>query len=90
MLIRRFGAVVATACQLRDIECLFRISGYPQLRQAYYKEGPSGVWRPPEINETCCARAHLADLLDDVALSGPDVLYNGSYTQVSSQPASCP
>ncbi|KAK9843023.1 hypothetical protein WJX74_005747 [Apatococcus lobatus] len=56
-------------------------SGYPQLRQAYYKEGPNGVWRPPQINETCCARAHLADLLDDVATSGPDVLYNGSYTQ---------
>lgn len=62
------------------------MSAFPQLRQAYYKEEPNGVWRPPEINETCCARPHLADLLDDVATSGPDVLYNGSYTQVSSRP----
>ncbi len=59
-----------------------RISGFPQLRQAYYKEGPSGVWRPPVVNETCCMRARLAELLDEVAVSGPDVLYNGSYTKV--------
>ena len=58
-----------------------RISGFPQLRQAYYKEGPSGVWRPPIVNETCCRRARLAELLDEVAVSGPDVLYNGSLHQ---------
>ena len=60
---------------------LCRLSNFPQLRQAYYKEGPSGVWRPPVINEICCIRERLAELLDDVAVSGPDVLYNGSYTK---------
>lgn len=40
------------------------------------------MWNVPDINETCCTRVRLADLLDDVATSGPDVLYNGSYTKV--------
>ncbi len=36
-------------------------------------------WRAPQVNETCCRRPQLAQLLRDVARDGPDVLYSGKY-----------
>lgn len=39
-------------------------------------------WRAPRINETCCQRPKLAELLEDVAQNGPDVLYKGKWAQV--------
>ncbi len=44
-------------------------------RDAFYKADGKGGWRAPAVNETCCARINLADLLDAIGAQGPDALY---------------
>lgn len=34
------------------------------------------------MNETCCIRPQLASLLDDIALTGPDALYQTKKAEV--------
>ena len=54
--------------------CRCRLLKYPGLREVFYKaEGDR--WRAPNLNETCCARPALADLLDHVSVVGPDAMY---------------
>lgn len=43
------------------------------MRETFYIKDGEG-WRPPEVNETCCARPALADLLEAVAQAGPAAL----------------
>ncbi len=40
------------------------------------------TWRPPAVNETCCARPQLAATLQRIAESGPDAVYTGEAGQV--------
>ena len=46
----------------------------PSFRDAFYKPDGKG-WRAPGVNETCCVRTNLADLLDAIGAQGPDALY---------------
>lgn len=41
-----------------------------------------GTWRPPAVNETCCARPQLAATLRRIADGGPDAVYTGQAGQV--------
>lgn len=53
---------------------------HPQLRDTFLiQDRHKGLWRAPEVNETCCRRPQLAELLRDVAKDGPEVLYRGKY-----------
>lgn len=47
----------------------------PGFRGAFYKADGQGGWRAPAVNETCCVRTNLADLLDAIGAQGPDALY---------------
>ena len=38
--------------------------------------------RPPAVNESCCARPHLAATLQRIADDGPDAVYTGQAGQV--------
>ena len=46
---------------------------YPEMRSTFFIE-EGGAWRPPRVNETCCARPALAALLDAVAEAGPSAM----------------
>ena len=49
----------------------------PELREMFLvQEG--GDWRPPRVNETCCRRPALAEVLRGISERGPDALYSGS------------
>ena len=55
-------------------------SAYPQLRDTFLiHDKIKGLWRAPEVNETCCRRPQLAQLLYDISRDGPQVLYQGKY-----------
>lgn len=45
---------------------LCRLIQQPGFRDAYYKSNGKGGWRVPAVNETCCVRTNLADLLDAI------------------------
>ena len=51
------------------------------LRDVFYIRDGKKL-RAPRINETCCRRPQLAELLEAVGAGGPDVLYTGHYAQV--------
>ncbi|KAL4550318.1 hypothetical protein Ndes2526B_g08473 [Nannochloris sp. 'desiccata'] len=52
----------------------------PGLRDIFLiKDVHKNAWRAPQVNETCCRRPQLAQLLRDVAKEGPNVLYKGKY-----------
>ena len=44
------------------------------------QDGPR--WRPPAVNESCCARPQLAATLLRIADGGPDAVYTGQAGQV--------
>ena len=52
---------------------------FPLLQHTFMIQVDKVTWRPPAVNETCCKRPQLAQLLRDVAKQGPDVLYRGKY-----------
>jgi gamma-glutamyltranspeptidase / glutathione hydrolase / leukotriene-C4 hydrolase len=55
-------------------------TAYPELRDIFLiNDAHTKTWRAPVVNETCCKRPQLAQLLRDVANEGPDVLYQGKY-----------
>eukprot|EP00887_Chlorella_sp_A99_P000435 scaffold17.g435.t1 len=55
-----------------------KLAAWPLLADTFlFREGRR--WRAPHVNETCCRRPQLAQLLRDVAADGPDVLYRGKY-----------
>ena len=54
---------------------LRRLVQQPGFRGVFYKADEEGGWRAPAVNETCCARTNLADLLDAIGAQGPDALY---------------
>ena len=54
---------------------LCRLVQQQNWRDAFYKADGKGGWRAPAVNETCCARTKLADLLDAIGAQGPDALY---------------
>lgn len=43
-----------------------RLQQVPELRAVFFKADGAGGFRPPAVNETCCVRTALADLLDEV------------------------
>ncbi len=45
------------------------------------QDGPR--WRPPAVNESCCARPQLAATLQRIAEEGPDAVYTGQAGQVT-------
>jgi hypothetical protein len=45
---------------------LCRLMQEPGFRDAFYKSNGKGSWRVPAVNETCCVRTNLADLLDAI------------------------
>ena len=52
----------------------------PELRETFFVRGATGgakEWVPPRVNETCCKRPALADVLRDISERGPDALYKG-------------
>ena len=52
----------------------------PELRDIFMiHDVHTKSWRAPQVNETCCRRPQLAQVLRDVAKEGPDVLYTGKY-----------
>ena len=46
---------------------MLRLLARPDFRGIFYKEDGKGGWRVPSINESCCVRTALADLMDAVA-----------------------
>jgi len=55
-------------------------TAHPELRDVFLiKDVHKNSWRAPKLNETCCRRPQLAQLLRDVAKEGPNVLYKGKY-----------
>ena len=58
---------------------LGRLRADPALADAFLvRDGASpGGFRPPRVNETCCARPALARTLDAVGEAGPAALYTG-------------
>lgn len=40
--------------------------------------GKDSGWRSPRVNETCCKRPELANVLEDISERGPDALYKGA------------
>ncbi|EFN58126.1 hypothetical protein CHLNCDRAFT_141865 [Chlorella variabilis] len=53
---------------------------WPAIRDTFLKKD-GGKWRAPRVNETCCKRPKLAELLTAVAEDGPQVLYTGRYAK---------
>lgn len=54
----------------------------PLLRETFFVRGAAGgneVWEPPRVNETCCKRPALANVLRDVSERGPEALYKGTH-----------
>lgn len=53
----------------------------PELRETFFvlrgAAGGTDEWVPPRVNETCCKRPALADVLRDISERGPDALYKG-------------
>lgn len=43
-----------------------RLVQRPGFRDAFYKSDGKGGWRVPSVNESCCVRSKLADLLDAI------------------------
>ena len=43
-----------------------RLVRQPGFRDAFYKSDGKGSWRVPSVNESCCIRTNLADLLDAI------------------------
>jgi len=58
---------------------LARLRADPHLAAAFLVRDPGaeGGFRPPRINETCCARPALADTLEAIGAGGPSALYTG-------------
>jgi gamma-glutamyltranspeptidase/glutathione hydrolase/leukotriene-C4 hydrolase len=54
---------------------------WPDLRAIYKVQRPNGQWRAPALNETCCKRPALADLLQRIAAEGPDAVYGAEAAQ---------
>ena len=52
-------------------EQLAKLATWPAIARTFLKPARGGRWRAPRINETCCARPRLAQLLRDVAAQGP-------------------
>lgn len=53
---------------------------YPTLYETFMiQDGPR--WRPPAVNESCCARPQLAATLLRIADGGPDAVYTGQAGQ---------
>lgn len=63
----------------QDVKC--RLKPYPILYETFMIE-EGGTWRPPAVNETCCARPQLAATLRRIAEGGPDAVYTGQAGQV--------
>ena len=61
---------VAAARRLRACEggrvCQIRLLSLPDFRGVFFKADGAGGWRAPRVNESCCVRTALADLLDAV------------------------
>ena len=43
-----------------------RLVRQPGFTDAFYKSDGKGSWRAPFVNESCCIRTNLADLLDAI------------------------
>jgi hypothetical protein len=43
-----------------------RLLKAPGFKEVFFKPDGAGGWRVPAVNESCCVRAALADLLDAV------------------------
>ena len=58
---------------------LARLKANPHLAAAFLvkDEKAEGGFRPPRVNETCCARPALAETLDEIGESGPSALFSG-------------
>lgn len=66
-------------CNDNLVEC--RLKPYPTLYETFMiQDGPR--WRPPAVNESCCARPQLAATLLRIADDGPDAVYTGQAGQV--------
>ena len=59
---------------------LARLKASPALAAAFLVKDAAapGGYRPPRVNETCCARPALAATLDAVGRDGPAALYSGA------------
>lgn len=53
---------------------------HPALRDAFLIKTRSG-WRAPRVNETCCRRPALAQLLREISSRGPGALYSAPRAQ---------
>ena len=74
----------ASAVDVKNFMSTCSLQDHAGLRDVYLKQD-SPSWRPPTVNETCCVRPQLAVLLDEVALHGPDALYNSTRAEVNTQ-----
>lgn len=53
---------------------------YPTLYKTFMIQD-GARWRPPAVNESCCARPQLAATLQRIAADGPDAVYTGQAGQ---------
>ena len=56
-----------------------RLLAAPGFMEAFFKPNATGGWRVPAVNETCCVRPALAELLDEVgaqARCNPNTLHD--------------
>ncbi|DBB05404.1 TPA: hypothetical protein ACH3X3_010619 [Trebouxia sp. C0006] len=53
---------------------------YPTLYETFMIQD-GARWRPPAVNESCCARPQLAATLQRIAQDGPDAVYTGQAGQ---------
>ncbi len=68
-------------CCCNDKVAKCRLKPYPTLYETFMiKDGSS--WRPPAVNESCCARPQLAATLQRIAQHGPHAVYTGQAGQV--------
>ena len=69
-------------CYYNDKVAECRLKPYPTLYETFMiQDGPR--WRPPAVNESCCARPQLAATLQRIAEEGPDAVYTGQAGQVT-------
>ena len=73
-------------CNDQVAEC--RLKPYPTLYQTFMIQD-GARWRPPAVNESCCARPQLAATLQRIADDGPDAVYTGQAGQVMHAFISC-
>ena len=52
--------------EARALRQTCRLVRQPGFTNAFYKSDGKGSWRVPFVNESCCIRTNLADLLDAI------------------------